>query len=531
MVSPEWQELIDKKRAARDALIPTEWRIPPNILSKVSPKAELSAFELLEESKALNARDIEITTQYDASALLNMLASGRISSLEVTKAFCKRAIVAQQLTNCLTEIFVDSALERAQYLDEYFAREGKPIGPFHGLPISLKDILMVKEQFATLGFISYLKKPAAEENSVLVDILLDAGAVLYVKTNVPQTLFLCEGYNNVFGQTLNPHKLLLTPGGSTSGEGALIALRGSVMGVGTDIAGSIRAPSLCNGIFGFKPSSDRIPWARQQELIPKGWPSIVPALGPHATSARDLTLFFKTIIQSKPWLRDSTAYAIPWREVPTKTRLNIGVFVSDPDIPVFPPVSRIINSAAQKLEEAGHNVVVIDRTPSIRKATLIAARSFALDTDSGSQVLAEAGEEPIPELSDANAGKYIEQRDPTLADVWSINADKEEYREEWAQAWREHELDVLLCPGSRATAVPHGQYGVPEYTLVWNLLDFPASVIPYLRADKSIDHQQMDGYDAAAVDGAPGSVQIVGWRFQDEEVLMATEVIAEVLAR
>lgn len=155
---------------------------------------------------------------------------------------------------------------------------------------------MVKGEAATLGFVSYLAKPLAEENSVMVDMLLEAGAVLYCKTNVPQTLFvcisshcntsvtnveqMCEGMNNVFGCTLNPHKLSLTPSGSSSGEGALVGFRGSPLGVGSDIGGSVRAPSLCCGAFGFKPTVDRLPWGGQQHLIPKGWPGVLPSLGP-----------------------------------------------------------------------------------------------------------------------------------------------------------------------------------------------------------------------------------------------------------
>ncbi|OJI98014.1 hypothetical protein ASPVEDRAFT_126076 [Aspergillus versicolor CBS 583.65] len=532
MISPEWQELIAQKRAARDSYIPSAWRVPSQIMDKIHPEANLSAFDLLKESNLLTSREIEITESWDATALLGFLASAKISSLEVTAAFCKRAAIAQQLTNCLTEILFDKALDRARLLDEYLAREGKTMGPFHGLPISLKDTMMVKGEYATLGFVSYLKKPPAEENSVIVDMLLDAGAVLYVKTNVPQTLFICEGYNNVFGQTMNPHKLCLTPSGSSSGEGALVGFRGSVLGVGSDIGGSIRAPSLCCGAFGFKPTANRLPYAKQQALIPKGWPGIMPTLGPHATSARDLTLLFKSIVQGQPWVRDSTAQAVAWRDVPRKSKLRIGVWPSDPDFPVTPPVSRALASAVEKLKAAGHEVKLLTQPPSLKTAAILGGRSLDLDPDQSIfKILAEAGEEPIPALRELRPDELVSGREANLAEIWSINADKEDYREEWGRIWREEKLDVLLCPGGRTTAVPHGKYGVPAYTIIWNLLDFPSSVVPYLQADKSLDLPATENYDPVVVDKAPVGVQIVGWRFQDEEVLMATEVIAEVLAR
>lgn len=93
-------------------------------------------------------------------------------------------------TSCLTEHFFDRALERAQYLDDYLKREKRVIGPLHGLPISLKDSFCIKGIQSTVGYVAFLENPPAETNSALVDLLLDLGAVLYVKTNIPQTMMV-----------------------------------------------------------------------------------------------------------------------------------------------------------------------------------------------------------------------------------------------------------------------------------------------------------------------------------------------------
>ena len=161
-------------------------------------------------------------------------------------AFCKRAAIAHQLTNCLTEIFFDDALVRAKFLDEEYARTSKMLGPLHGVSISLKDTFKVRGYDASIGIASLAENPA-QENSLLVDVLLQQGAVLYCKTNVPQMLIALDSDNNVFGRVLNLRNRHVTAGGSGGGEGALIALRGSVLGVGTDIGGSIRIPAMCNG--------------------------------------------------------------------------------------------------------------------------------------------------------------------------------------------------------------------------------------------------------------------------------------------
>ena len=111
---------------------------------------------------------------------------------------------------------------------------GSPIGPLHGLPISLKDNFKIKGKDSTLGFVAWVNEPETSD-SVLVDVLRKAGAVLYVKTNVPTAMMIAESVNNTFGRTVNPLNRKLTSGGSSGGESALIAFGGSLLGVGTDI--------------------------------------------------------------------------------------------------------------------------------------------------------------------------------------------------------------------------------------------------------------------------------------------------------
>ncbi|KAJ3543121.1 hypothetical protein NM208_g3742 [Fusarium decemcellulare] len=545
MATVDWESLIQAKLDDRAGRIRPAWRLEKRITDQAYPNSTASAFELLAQTDILTKKERDITEKFSATTLISMLANKTISSVEVTTAFCKRAAIAQQLTNCLTEIFFEKALLRAKLCDDFLAREGKPMGPFHGLPISIKvgqltlkslnkshhpGPIVRADEAATLGFVSYLTKPAATSNSVIVDILLDAGAVLYCKTNVPQTLFVCEGMNDVFGYTLNPHKLCLTPSGSSSGEGALVGFRGSILGVGTDIGGSIRAPSLCCGTFGFKPTANRLPYGGQQELIRKGWPGIVPALGPHAHSPQDLTLFVRSIIEAEPWRRDESALFAPWREIPEKQTLKIGLWAGDAEFPLHPPMQRALNSAAAALEAAGHQVKRVPTPVPLRRAAEIFVLSSRLDTKKSIfQFLADGNEAPIPALVEISQAINVEKKESSAEDIWEFNSQRSDFRSIWHRTWMENDIDVLLCPPSRTTAVPHGKYGVPWYTMIWNLLDCPAAVIPFLHADKTLDTQEMDGFDVDIVHSAPCSVQVVGWTGQDEEVLNAMEMIAKAL--
>lgn len=119
-------------------------------------------------------------------------------------------------------------------MDKYLKTTGRTKGPFHGLPISIKDNFNIIGHDSTVGFTSLVNDPATY-NSTLIDLLLDAGAVLYVKTNVPTAMMIAESVNNVFGRTVNPRNRNLTSGGSSGGESALIAFGASRLGVGTDI--------------------------------------------------------------------------------------------------------------------------------------------------------------------------------------------------------------------------------------------------------------------------------------------------------
>ena len=136
--------------------------------------------------------------------------------------------------SCLHEVFFDAALAAARTLDVYYAQHKKPIGPLHGLPVSLKDQFHVEGVETTMGYVGWIgtfegKMGTGKERvfeSEMVRELRNCGAVLYCKTAVPHTLMSGETMNNIIGYTLNPKNRQLTAGGSSGGEGALIGIGG-----------------------------------------------------------------------------------------------------------------------------------------------------------------------------------------------------------------------------------------------------------------------------------------------------------------
>ncbi|KAF8961399.1 amidase signature domain-containing protein [Flammula alnicola] len=356
MATKHWKELVAEKRLQQAATIPKDW-----ILPNLPPKETLNVIDFPEKSGLLTAKEIEITSS-EVDVLLEKLAKGAWSSVEVTTAFSKRAIIAHQLVNCLTEIFIERALVRAAELDEHLKTTGKVIGPLHGLPISLKDQINIKGIDSTMGYVSWIGQPAAK-NSVLADILESCGAVLYVKTNIPQTLMWAETFNHVFGRTSNPYNRSLTSGGSSGGEGALVALRGSPLGVGSDIGGSIRIPSAFNGIYGLRGSYGRVPYAGCVNSL-EGQDSILSVLGPLSNSLAGIKTFMKSVASQQPWIKDPLAVRKHWGEAEyglvdhgAGKKLCFAILWDDEVVVPHPPVIRGLEETKQALLEAGHQVI------------------------------------------------------------------------------------------------------------------------------------------------------------------------------
>jgi amidase len=188
---------------------------------------------------------------------------------------------------------------------------------------------------------------------------LSLGAVLYVKTSVPQTLLLGESVNNLIGKTLNPHNSLLSCGGSSGGEGALIGMKGSSLGVGTDIGGSVRIPAAFSGIYSLKPTHDRMSYRDMANTSP-GQTTYASSCGFMASSLDGIALGMEAILSTKPWLRDPEVVAIPWRKEVVQgvaKPLKLGIFWSDDAVTPHPPITRGLKMVVEAAKRAGHQIV------------------------------------------------------------------------------------------------------------------------------------------------------------------------------
>ncbi|RFU27849.1 hypothetical protein B7463_g8504, partial [Scytalidium lignicola] len=535
-----YQERAAEKRAYQVSLIPKEWRLSaiPSIESVPD------ALEYIRTSGLLSPEELSLTETTDASILLHRLLKREISSLQVVRAFAKRAAIAHQLTTCCTEIFFEEAFEQAKELDDVLARTGKPVGPLHGLPVSIKDAIDVKGKDTSIGWVGLTNRPAAEDAHA-AKALRKLGAVLYVKTNVPQSMMMSDSYNHVFGQCVNSLNRALISGGSSGGESSLISARGSVLGIGTDIGGSIRIPAALCGLYGLTPGSGRQPYERRgvrQDIVRS-------IAGPIATHLSSIEVYMQALPQAKPWEDDPYVYPLPWRtercSLPSTQKLRIGFIIDDGVVKPQPPVMRAVEEVVAALKSAGHEVIEWDAT-SHAHAYDLWEKAILSDGGAACQKLCDMSGEPLIEGMLVGTAKDL----LTTAQTHQLIANKYDYETSYLRRWQAAGLDALIMPvtpwvGYKPwTWVKSHQY--VGYTSIWNLLDWPALAVPVTTVTKEKDemvsqewktHQgrnkadefNKQQYDIDLVDGMPVGVQIVSGKYEEEKCIAVAKVIKGLL--
>ncbi|KAH0559589.1 hypothetical protein GP486_003892 [Trichoglossum hirsutum] len=529
-----WQDIAREAQEYRDASIA---KVRPDVppLPTVLPRNVINI-----PRNTLGEKEIQIT-EATPESLLSMLALGELTATAVTTAFLRRAGLAQKLTNCVTELLPERALARAQYLDDYFAQHRKPLGPLHGLPISIKEHIGVEGLGLNAGYVAWWDK-LAEEDAHVLQILWRAGAVFHARTTQPQSLMHLETDNNLYGVTVNPYNHAVSAGGSSGGEGALIGLRGS-----------IRSPAANNGIYGLKPTAFRVPTDGWSSTM-AGADPIVTVIGPLSTSLSGITLFMKTVIDMKPWLSEPALIPLPWNssfKISPHQPLKIGVLWHDGVVRPHPPVTRALRSVVSRLESIP-NLTVIDWEPYLHDEAWAIISSLYF-TDGGAEdasVMAASGEPWLP------LTKWIIKENPcvkklSMQELWYWQEEREAYRKEYAKVWNdtatcrnnetgeiEGVVDAILCPVGPGVAPLRNTARYWGYTSQWNLLDYPAVVFPVSKVDAVVDVAEKEYspmndidrdnwmlYDPKRFAGLPISLQLVGRRFEDEKVIAVLEYI------
>jgi amidase len=422
--------------------------------------------------------DIEALTDLSASELATRIARGEVSAVEVVEVHIARIEQVNSKLNAVVAKRYEAAHAEAQEADRRQAK-GEPLGPLHGVPITIKDA------FETAGVISTGGTKgragyAPSQDATAVARLRAAGAIILGKTNLPELSLAFESDNLIYGRTNNPYDLSRTPGGSSGGEAAIIAAGGSPLGLGTDAAGSLRVPSHFCGITTIKPTSGRAPLtgAFPPAMGPLG---CIWHVGPLARRVQDLILTLP-LLAGPDW-RDPLALPMPLGQ-PAEValgKLRVAFYTNNGIISPTSETVKVVQHAATSLAETGA-VVEEARPAGIEQSFELMVNLFAADGGAGLQMLLHmAGTTEVHALIQRLGQLLQPLATATPAQFAGLLLQWDMWRSTMLAFMEQY--DVIICPVNAYPAMPHGttfdddKLPAFSYTMTYNLTGWPAAVI------------------------------------------------------
>jgi Asp-tRNA(Asn)/Glu-tRNA(Gln) amidotransferase A subunit family amidase len=445
---------------------------------------------------------------FSATKLAELIRSRKLSPVELATALLARI---EQLNPALNAIVTLSTqlLDDAKNAERALLRDEEP-GPLHGVPFTVKDTIETAGVRTTSG--SALRESyIPETDAPAVARLKAAGAILLGKTNTAEMAMDYTADNPVFGRTNNPYDSTRTPGGSSGGEAAAIAAGLSVMGIGSDLAGSIRIPAHFCGIAGLKPATGRIPGDGQWP--PSAGPySLGSVIGPMARDCADLKLLFQVMTgcgQQRDDRSELAGQRVAW-------------YTDDGISPVTAETRAAVEAAANALASAGLKVEQ-ERPPCVEQALDVWLKLFSRATVVFLRSQYAGQEEKTGAFVRWRLATADDTPPPTLDDYIRGWLERDRLRAKLI-AWMET-TPLLLAPVGAVPAVEHDTLKVMvagkaisafrafSYSQAFNAFDLPAVSVPAGRSRE----------------GLPIGVQVIGRPGEEELILAAAQVIEDAL--
>jgi amidase len=386
-----------------------------------------------------------------ASALqaADTIRQKKVSSVELTQRTFERIDRFNPRLNAFSYQLRDEALAQAKSADDKQAR-GESLGPFHGVPVHVKESFAVAGRPCTWGLTAF-RDSKAPRNAAVVDRLIGAGAVLIGGTNVPVDLADWQTFNPIYGTTNNPWDVKRTPGGSSGGTAAALAAGLGYLSLGSDIGGSIRVPAHFCGIYGHKPTLDLVAENGSlpggQSGLP-GFSTLLAVGGPMARSADDLLATLKIIGGPMGWDAKAWKWELPASRHEALKGFRVGYVLDDPTAPPVPEVSTLLQQVVDTLARAGATLkpgwpAGYDHADLVR-TYLFHLQAFFLS------VAPPAAQKEMAKAGGMNAAGLA-----PFAEWQRQNLRRLQFRARW-QAYFD-EIDVFLSPVAFVEAFPHDQ--------------------------------------------------------------------------
>ncbi|CAL8095392.1 unnamed protein product [Calicophoron daubneyi] len=521
--------------------------------------------------------ELQPLADLELDELRQKLQENEITVPDLLHAFQAKAVKLYHEGNSgICEFIKEAEVQANDLAKSWDSRDDK--APLCGIPISIKELCSCEGYDSTFGLIKLCEKPA-KHDAILVKALKAEGAIPFVLTACSQLAFSMSGDNIIFGNMHSPHSVEYAQGGSSAGEAVLLAKHGSPVGIGSDLAGSIRIPSALCGLSGLKPCSERISMKGQADLAKDMLVALKICLGPMGRKVDHLAQVMRTLLRPSMFQLDVTIPPIPFREDvysgQSKPVLKIGYYSRFSDsllIKPVPAVQKAVERAITILKSKGHEIVEFD-PPSPRHALEISLQ--CLTGDGGKLCLDATRDEPlcdqckgiqmlvrVPDAlrgavdaitrhrigEPASMAKMVTRSRTAESTIKLINK-VDEYRDKFHEAWEKvGDMDAIVCPVWAYPAIPNKipvWYVSPPiiFTVLYNLVDYPAGSVPMgavseqdvkdaleeaekFKKANDLYHQKLFEMQKGTEE-LPVAVQVVGKPFQEEVVLRVMREIEE----
>jgi len=466
--------------------------------------------------------------------LATAIRERKVSAREVLALYLERIGRFDPQVNAIVATLAEQAQERAAAADEALA-DGEIWGPLHGVPMTVKEAFDLVGTPTTWGRVEW-RDNRPQRNAVAVHRLMNAGAVIFGKTNVPTGLVDWQTFNEIYGTTNNPWDLGRGPGGSSGGSAAALAAGLTGLELGSDIGASIRNPAHYCGVYGHKPTWEVIPTIGQR---PPGRsaPADIAVVGPMGRSAEDLALAMGVLAGPAP--HDAVAWSLELPK-PRWERLRdfrVGVLYDHACCAVDRTITDRIAEVVAVLKRLGARVqegAVPDCDLALshdRYVQLFRAVTHA----GGPQAVYDAAQAEVPKLAPDDTSYRAKVLRATVQDYrqW---AEAVEDRARIQRAWEDwfKEFDVLICPAAATPAFRHDQGAARELRTIavndrtedYNDQLFWAGLagVAYLPATVAPIGLAAGPSDFA---GLPVGLQIIGPRLEDYTPIAFARLLAE----
>jgi len=463
-----------------------------------------------------------------ATELSNEIRDRRIGCAELLDVYLARAERHNPALNAIVVWQIEQARERARAADTALAR-GERWGPLHGIPMTVKESFNVAGLPTTFGNPLW-KDNIAGGNAFLTDRLLQAGAVVFGKTNVPYMLGDAQSYNDIYGTTNNPWDAARSPGGSSGGEAAALAAGLSALGAGSDIAGSLRNPAHYCGVYAHKPTWGLI---STRGHAPPGivTPTDISVVGPMARRAEDLDLALRALAGPDLLQRSAWRVELPPPRHHRLGEFRVAVWASSRLCRIDTGVSDLFDRAIAAVVRAG--AVVDDAARPgfddeehhrLFMLLLCAATASRLrDEDFSRQ-----REIAATLAADDNSDRAVVARGATvLHRVWGT---ANEARTKLRYAWHEffERFDVLLTPVAATAAFPHDRNpDRDQRTVMVNGKQVPYAEQLFFAGLASLSYLPATAAPIGlTAEGLPVGLQIVGPEGEDPTAIEFARLLA-----